>query len=130
MIGMSKREQFEELGWPEAQLRCLKFEKNVISFEMTDLLSYTPKVRFEFVEVELKGIEFARVFVKPFKAGCYQEKVYVIDVGTKSNEEPLVFEGVLVKNALSLNSGEYYWIDGEVVAKEIKIKRTGIYKSL
>jgi len=122
---MKNVEEFESLGWPEATLSCMKLDNNVFSFTMTDILSYAPKITYEYVKIKIEGINYFKMELTPYVNKEFIKKEYAINIGSPTVTEPPGFEGGMRENPFSSTEAEYYHVSTDFEAESVTIERTG-----
>jgi len=120
---MNNAEEFESLCWYEASLKNMKHESRCLTFTMTDLISYTPKPIYEYVEIAIQNIESLNVSLCPFINGKYTEEEYFI-IGDVNHADSLGFEGTIKANPFTDTKSDFFWITANFQADTITIVRT------
>lgn len=121
---MNNIEKFESLCWIEATLHNMNYKNSDLTFMMTDLISYTPKITYEYVEIAIKKIKSLNIFLCPFIDGQYRKEEH-FTVGNLNYLDSLGFEGVLNNNPFTKIKANYFWITADFEANNIIINRTG-----
>lgn len=120
---MNNTEEFEFLCWFESSIQNMKYEDNCLSFTMTDLISYTPKPVYEYVEIAIQNIESLNVYLLPFINGRYA-KEESLAIGKLNYSNSLGFEGKIKANPFISIKANFFWITADFQAANILIKRT------
>ena len=122
---MNNIKEFESLCWIEASLYSIDYKNSCLSFIMTDLISYTPKVTYEYVEIAIQKIKSLNMSLCPFVNSQYIKEEH-FTVGNLNYFNSLGFEGVLKNNnPFSKTIADYFWITADFEANNIIINRTG-----
>lgn len=118
-------EEFESLAWFEAKLKDIKYNDNNLSFVMTDLISYTPSVTYEYVEIRIEQIKYLSLFLDPYINGQYEKEECAIDFGEAISDSIMGFEGIMINNPFTDTKAEYFWVNANFEADSVHINRTG-----
>ena len=122
---MKNVEEFENLGWPEATLSSMKLDDNEFSFTMTDILSYVPKVTYEYVKIKIEGIKYFKMALTPYVNEEFIKTEYAVNIGSPTVTDPPGFEGGMKENPFSNTEAEHYWVSTDFEAESVAIERTG-----
>ena len=124
-LSKSLIEEFENLAWLESKIENIRYKDNNLSFIMTDLISYTPSVIYEYVKVRIEGIKYLDLLLYPYLNGQYKKEECAVSFGNANIDNIMEFEGITKTNPFTDTKAEYFWLSASFEADSIQIERTG-----
>ena len=111
--------EFEALSWTESTLRDFSLEQGIVTFQMFDLVSSSPR-NYELVNVSIQGIKAFELHLSPQTNGVFQPTECPIKIGELS-ESCQVFEGSMKSSTLSKANADWFWVTWLFYADEVRI---------